>query len=159
MQKNGFYAVYIEASSQVVAFHNLPLEQVDANKTKVVLTCEGVSHIIVKDDLSKFKGKESEFFVQNGKLKKKKENQIRRQKLEMELNEIKTQIASAISMQFDLNQEIKVTKEFMEWIKDGQPKGDPRVKKFTEMQEKIMQIKYNFSNRKTEIVNELASLN
>ncbi len=158
MQESGFYSVFIESTGQVVAFHNLPLEQVDAKTQKVAFTCEGVSHIVVNDKLGKFQGKESQYRILKGKLRKKVAKKIKQEELESALASLKVQVTEAISAQFDVNYELKVTKDYMEWLKDGQPPDDEREKKFTAMQEKINAVKKEFAQKKAEFQKQLAEL-
>lgn len=155
MEKNGFYAVYIEETGDIVTFHNLPLEYVDENTNKVAFTCEGVSHLVINDDINNFTGKENEYIVKREKLRKRSDKEIRQIKLEQELNDIKAEIQMRISSEIPINTEIQLTKRFLEWIQDGQPKGDIRERNYKDMQKTIEKIKKEYNRKKQKIQKEL----
>lgn len=158
MQENAFYAIYVERTGEVVAFHNLPLEQVDQSTSKVAFTCEGVSFIVVRDDLEKYKGKEREYIVKASELTKRPLRDVKREGLQINLGNLKREIKTKISAKVDVGKELQITKDYLEWIRNGQPQGDDREKAYLEMQAIINKIKSEYADKKLEIMNELRKL-
>ncbi len=58
-----------------------------------------------------------------------------------------------ISLEYNPGYEMKITKNYLSWIKDGQPENDEREKVFNQMQETIESIKSEFADLKELIKN------
>lgn len=158
MKKDNFYAVYSEASGEVVIFHSLPLEPTVEGKHKVAFVSEGVSSIIIEGELEKFAGKELEYIVKNSKLAKKPVGDVLHIETLMKVQALEDEIKRSISEKVPMDKEMQRTKAYLEWITDGQPKNDPREKGFVEMQNMIEGIKQEHAGSKAELTKALDKL-
>ncbi len=61
---------------------------------------------------------------------------------------IRESIESEIAKLYSTSQELKLTKDYMAWITDGQPAQDKRATAYQDMQEKIKTVKQNYEATK-----------
>lgn len=76
-----------------------------------------------------------------------KENYIDTEEKEVAKRNIqKRRIAFGIKEEISVDEELKVLKEFVEWIADRQPENDKREKKYLKMQKRIKKLKDKVKN-------------
>ncbi len=67
------------------------------------------------------------------------------------LNRLNKIMGHRISLEYNAGYEMKLTKNYLSWLKDGQPENDDREKDFNQMQETIDKIKEDHKELKQKI--------
>lgn len=65
------------------------------------------------------------------------------------------QMEHQIARQYSLGKEAKISKAYLDWIKEGQPPSDPRESSYTDMQTAIADAKARFTPEKATIQTQL----
>lgn len=74
------------------------------------------------------------------------------------LTTLKKKLADDIAAVYPVSRELKISKDYMNWIVEGQPLNDPRALVYQQMQTEIADLKTEYLKAKTEIQNQQQSL-
>lgn len=142
-----------EGTLSLGEYHHIEEDKIKMKSTKEMVE-EGI--ILLREPF---------MYLEQGEIQRRTVAEVLSQKLlktlpqyEMALELLKSETENSIVGQFSPGKELKITKEYLTWLKDGQPENDERENSYLKMEDSINKIKFKYADLKEQIKDQRQKL-